>query len=125
RRDEDALDAASNGILNAVDLLQLVLVGRHRGNVPAELLSTATNAAQHGDIEGIVVLRERYADGDVLLSRRRRRHGQRGRYDQRGGKHRHASLEHANSSMPAVSDHRGVGSGFEQLWSAAFLGADY
>ena len=73
RRNQDALDAARHQVLHAVDLLDLVLVGRDGRDLPAELLRPRADAAQHGDVERIVVLRERDADGDFLLRRGGRR----------------------------------------------------
>ena len=67
RRDQNAFNATRDEILHAVDLLELVLVRRNRRHIPAELLGARADAAQHGDVEGIVILRERYADGDLLL----------------------------------------------------------
>ncbi len=84
RRDQDALHAARDQILHAVDLFQLVLVGGDRGHVPAELLGARADAAQHGDVERIVILRERDADGNLLLRVRGRRQRQRGHHERRG-----------------------------------------
>ena len=56
-------------VLHAVDLLDLVLVGGNGRHVPAELLGAGADAAQHGDVERVVVLGERDADGDLLLGR--------------------------------------------------------
>jgi hypothetical protein len=67
RRDQDALDAARHQILHAVDLPQLVFVRRHRRHLPAELLGACPDAAQHVDVEGVVVLRQRDADDRFLL----------------------------------------------------------
>src|SRR5712691_5488248 len=84
RRNEDAFDALGDEVLHAVDLLDLVLVGGDRRDLPAELLRAGADAAQHGDVERVVVLSERDADRDLLL-RRRRRTGKQRRDDQRCG----------------------------------------
>src|SRR5207249_41160 len=56
-RDQHAFDAPGEQVLNAVDLAQLVLVGRDVGDLPAELLSPRADALEHGDVERVVVLR--------------------------------------------------------------------
>src|SRR5262249_5174519 len=94
---QNALHAARNQVLHAVDLLELVLVGGHRGHVPAELLRARANAAQHGDVERVVVLRERDADGGLLLAGRGYRQRERGRKHQGGGKRGHAKPEHVKT----------------------------
>ena len=72
RRDQNALDSPGDEVLYAVDLLDLVLVGRNRRDVPAKLAGASADAFEHHDVERIVVLRERDADGDFLLCRRGR-----------------------------------------------------
>ena len=79
RRDQHAFDPARDQILNAVDLFELVLVGGDRDDIPAEFLGAGANAAQHQDVERVVVLGERHADGHLSLAERgRRQNGGRG-----------------------------------------------
>ena len=85
RRDQNAFDAARNQVLHAVDLLDLVFVGGNGGDVPAKLAGARADALQHHDVERIVVLRERNADGDFLV-RRRRGPGTKGKHGCQSGR---------------------------------------
>src|SRR5262249_3702772 len=69
----------------------------HPVATPQPILCARANAAQHGDVERVVVLRERDADGGLLLAGRGYRQRERGRKHQGGGKRGHAKPEHVKT----------------------------
>src|SRR5262245_9547338 len=57
------------------------------------------DAAQHGDVERVVVLRERHADRGLALATRGRDQRQRGRKHERRGERGGAKPEHADTPL--------------------------
>ena len=99
---ENPLDPARDQILHPIDLFELVLVCGYRRHVPPELLGPRANPAQHGDVEGVVILSEGYSDGRLFLSACGRGDRQGNRDREAGSKNSEAGLEHASYSSSVL-----------------------